>query len=492
MNYSDKQLRIFEEYENTTNNLTIEAAPGSGKTFTLLELLKRTPKHYKSIFLAFNKSIQTELESKVPEGTDALTLHSLGFRSLLKYTNNKYKLTELKNWIIGKQILDLNGFKDEKKKNIYLFVVSKLVDLYRLNVCKTKQDLLYVADKYNVSYINGEIDDALKIIEYLDKYNRKEYRDKHRPMMIDFVDMIYLPTILLSDDEFYKYDVVMIDEGQDLSDLQWIMIQKLFRKRTRFILVGDKFQSIYSFLGSNVDVFNRIQQYPKTTVLPLSYSYRCPKKVVKEANKVFNFIESPEWKEDGEIVYDGNFDDVKEGDFILCRNNSPLIETFLFLIKKGKRCKILGRDLGNGLLNVLSKIEDFSKESKEELLKNKREQLKEKGVVNITNNASYNELIERIFILEELHKEFQDISVLKSTIEDMFADERNLSASNYVVLSTIHKSKGLESDCVFFLYPDLLPSKYAESELELYSEDCLRYVCITRAKKKLIYIHSIR
>ena len=185
MNYSDKQIRIFEEYENTTNNLTIEAAPGSGKTFTLLELLKRTPKHYKSIFLAFNKSIQEELSEKTPEGVDTMTLHSLGYRALLKYTNNKYKLTELKNWIIGKQILDLNSFKDVKKQNVYLFVVSKLVDLYRLNVCKTKQDLLYVADKYNVSYINGEIDDALKIVEYLDKYNRKEYRDKHKPMMTD-------------------------------------------------------------------------------------------------------------------------------------------------------------------------------------------------------------------------------------------------------------------------------------------------------------------
>lgn len=492
MIWSDKQEAIFEHYETTQNNICIEACPGGSKTTVLLELLKRTPKHYKSIFLAFNRSIREELSLKVPEGTDALTLHSLGFRALLKYTNNKYKLTELKNWIIGKQILDLSSFKDEKKKNVYLFIVSKLVDLYRLNVCKTKQNLLYVADKYNVSYINGEIDDALKIIEYLDKYNRKEYRDKHKPMMIDFVDMIYLPTILLSDEEFYKYDVVLCDETQDFNALQWKLVQKLFRKRTRFVCVGDKYQSIYSFQGADRDVFDSIKHHPKTTVLPLSYSYRCPKKVVEEANKVFNFIESPEWKEDGEIVYDGNFDEVKEGDFILCRNNSPLIETFLFLIKKGKRCKILGRDLGNGLLNVLNKIEDFSKESKEELLKSKRDQLKEKGVINVTNNASYNELIERIFILEELHKEFQDISVLKSTIEDMFADERNLSTKDFIVLSTIHRSKGLESDCVFFLYPDLLPSKYAESELELYSESCLRYVCITRAKKKLIYVNSIK
>ena len=52
MNYSDKQIRIFEEYESTNKNIAIEAAPGSGKTFTLIELLKRTPSHKKAIFLA--------------------------------------------------------------------------------------------------------------------------------------------------------------------------------------------------------------------------------------------------------------------------------------------------------------------------------------------------------------------------------------------------------------------------------------------------------
>lgn len=490
--WSDKNTRIFNEWENTSNSLTIDAAPGSGKTTCLIELLKRTPRHYKCIFLAFNKSIQLELKSKVPEGTDALTLHSLGFTALLKHTNNRYKLSEIKNWILGKKILNLNAFKDEKKKNMYLFIVSRLVDLYRLNLCKNKSDLLSVADKYNVSYINGEIENTMLLIDYLNRYNNADYPDSHHPMMIDFVDMIYLPTILLSKENFPKYDVVMIDEFQDVNSLQWELIQMLFKKRTRFCAVGDKFQSIYSFQGADREVFEKVKEYSNTTTLPLSYSYRCPKKVVAEANKIFNFIESPEWKEDGKVIYDGNLDEVSEGDFILCRNNAPLIETFLLLTKQGKRCKILGRDFGNGLLNILNKVEDLSKESTEDLLSKKREQLKEKGITNVKNNQSYVDLIEKLFILEELHKEFRDINVLKKTIDDMFSDEKNLSNADFVVLSSIHKSKGLESDNVFFLYPNLIPSCYAETPNDLYSEDCLRYVCITRAKKKLIYVNSIK
>ena len=56
-----------------------------------------------------------------------------------------------------------------------------------------------------------------------------------------------------------------------------------------------------------------------------------------------------------------------------------------------------------------------------------------------------------------------------------------------VTLSTIHKSKGLEADNVYFLQPDLLPSKYAVTELALYAEKCLKFVAITRSRKNLIY-----
>lgn len=484
MTPSDKQIKIFEEYENTNNNLAIEAAPGSGKTTTLLELLKRTPPHLKSVFLAFNKSIANELQSKVPSGTDVFTLHSLGYRTLLKNTNQRYKLNELKNWIIGKQILDLHNIKDEKKRNIYLFIISKLVDLYRLNLCETSSNLQTMADKYNISTINGEIKDAMQIVEYLRKYNRQKH---DREMMIDYVDMLYLPFILLDKSDFPKYNVVMIDESQDLNSLQWKLVQQLFKLRTRFVAVGDKYQAIYSFQGADSDVFENIKHYPSTTVLPLSYSYRCPTKVVEEANKIFNFIESTEGKEEGEIIYNGTINTALAGDFILCRNNQPLIEVFLKLMKQGKKCQILGKEYGKGLLNILNKIEDFSKPSIDSLLDDKIKTLKEKGVKTPQKNQSYQDLVEKISILTQLHSEF-NLQKMRDMIENMFSDNAQNDA---IVLSTIHKSKGLESNNVFFLFKNLIPSKFAETELELNQEQCLKYVCITRAKKKLIYVDKL-
>lgn len=786
MNYSDKQLKIFETYKNTNSNIAISAAPGSGKTTTLVEILRRTSPHKRCIFLAFNKSIQMELERRVPENTDALTLHSLGYRTLLRNAHNKYKLSELKNWILGKQVLDLSHIRDEKQKNIYLFTISRLVDLYRMNVLSSEEDLAVVADKYNISVLNGELKDSMSLIRYLDGYNRM-HRDNQ--MLIDYVDMLWLPYILLDESRFKKYNVVLIDESQDLNKLQFELVKRIMNRRSRFVSVGDPHQcqpegtkitmrdgslknieqlvigdevvsyearnrgyfvgfkknydkngrktnkvkspafvksiqkipfdgnlieltsknkttkytfnhkcvvrwrkdktqahaiylmqkdnvfrigitplwtknqlgsvttrakaenadkmwildiftsreeahlneqfcsvyfgipqmiftlrgqrkstitqftidkfyamfddnlqpnainllthfnksvdlpfwtkggknynskihifetyacnifkdymevghfnkdnetlrhsymvrkmefapiktlnilpykgfvyaldinkfhmyvgdgilthnSIYSFQGADSDVFQQIIKQKGTVNLPLSYTYRCGKRIVEEANKVFDFIETPAGQHEGE-VFVGSIDKAMAGDMVICRNNAPLIDAFLYLLKKRKKSIIMGKDYEKGLLNVLSKMEDFSEESKQTILKNKSDELRKRGIRNPENNQSYQSLVEKIYILDQLHREFSSLDILKSMIEGMFSDK---TSDDAIILSTIHKAKGSEADNVFFLMPDLIPSKYAETMTEQYAEQCLMYVAITRAKNKLIYVKSI-
>ncbi len=53
---SGKQERIFDTWNNTDKNILINAVAGSGKTTTLLELLKFC--EYRTLFLAFNKSVE--------------------------------------------------------------------------------------------------------------------------------------------------------------------------------------------------------------------------------------------------------------------------------------------------------------------------------------------------------------------------------------------------------------------------------------------------
>jgi superfamily I DNA/RNA helicase len=58
-----------------------------------------------------------------------------------------------------------------------------------------------------------------------------------------------------------------------------------------------------------------------------------------------------------------------------------------------------------------------------------------------------------------------------------------------IILSTIHKSKGLEADRVFIARPDKLPLKVKKA-WQAKQEKNLEYVAITRAKNELIYDHE--
>jgi superfamily I DNA/RNA helicase len=68
----------------------------------------------------------------------------------------------------------------------------------------------------------------------------------------------------------------------------------------------------------------------------------------------------------------------------------------------------------------------------------------------------------------------------------MFSDEK---IENAVMLSTAHKSKGLEANRVLILLPDKLPLKYPhQKDWQFVQEMNLKYVALTRAKKELVFI----
>jgi DNA helicase-2/ATP-dependent DNA helicase PcrA len=481
---SKLQKEIFKVYNTTKQNIFIEAGPGSGKTTTILRILEQTPFYKKSIFLAFNKSIAEEITNKVKDRAEVSTIHSLAYRLLMKRMNCKLKLNENKVFVLSKKFFGnklRSRFKDDKKLNYYLFKVQELNSLYRMNLCSTVQDLKELINTYGLDFSDSEIPELIKFFDYVDSYNSKEISGGE--MMIDFTDMIYLTVKKVN--TYPMYDVVFVDEVQDLNPLQKSFIDKLLSEKTRFVAVGDPRQAIYSFMGSNLDSFNSFKQAPNTICLPLSVSYRCPKSIIELANQVFPGIEAYENNGDGVVRY-GCLSEVRGGDFIICRNNLPLVEAYITILRNGLKSKILGRDLGENLLDLMNSISEITDLG--DIVKQKISQLKEKGVTSFLFDKSYIALKERVDICMYLYSSSNEsIEKTKKLLTEIFSDSYSKSD---VVLMTGHKSKGLESGRVFYLYPELIPSKYASTPLDFYQEKCLEYVIITRAKQELIIIKS--
>jgi len=251
--------------------------------------------------------------------------------------------------------------------------------------------------------------------------------------------------------------------------------------------------SIYGFRGADSESLTNIAKDFKAVTLPLSISYRCPKSIVKEAQKFVSHIKSSETAPEGTVndmgTYDAkNMEMFKENDFVVCRNTAPLVRTAFDLIRNKKPAVIVGRDIGKSLITV---IERMGARSISDLI-DKLSEWKSKETRKILDNnpeASIQKIEERfdcimVFIQCSGAAAVPDVT---EAIDNMFSDDNVRKA---VRLSTIHKAKGLEADRVIMLDSWLLPSKYAKKDWQKVQENNLSYVAITRSKNFLGYVKS--
>lgn len=454
----------------------------SGKTFTLCKLAEMTPPIKSSIFLAFNKSIAEELGQRLPRTVKAQTLHSCALSSLCKAFSLNFSLSDSKNFNLAKEKMEFKGVHPKRIPGI-IMKVCRLYDLMRFNLVPDDiEAIIALGERYGED-ADEELAKRAIELRMLNKRIADNYflKGGGGKLPMDFTDMLYYATQYVHKEDFKQYNVVMVDEIQDLSPLQYQLIKMLKTPRGRLVGVGDEKQAIYGFQGSNLDTLNAIKNAPNTVTLPLSITYRCARDIVDEACKVFpdGIVAAP-----GAVkgfVGDGTFKDAQEGDFILCRNNAPLVDAFITLLRQGKKCTILGKEFGDELVSLIDSVEDVW--GLEQVLENMISKLQKKGVKSPTKCEAYDKLDEKVNVLLSLYEYFGDLETVRSRIYDIFVE----NASRGITLSTIHKSKGLESDNIYFLEPELLPSKYATTELALYAEKCLKFVAITRARKRLIY-----
>ncbi len=84
-----------------------------------------------------------------------------------------------------------------------------------------------------------------------------------------------------------KYDIVFIDEAQDLSPVQWKMVDIIRQNSKYLIIAGDDDQAIYGWAGADVKKF---QDIPSKKDIILPQSHRVPKQVQNIANKILSRI----------------------------------------------------------------------------------------------------------------------------------------------------------------------------------------------------------
>jgi superfamily I DNA/RNA helicase len=485
---SPYQSAIFDWIEDGTGNALIEAVAGSGKTTTIVQGLERISAQASCLFLAFNRDIATELAAKVPANCEAKTFHKTALQGWRRFVGRNFKIDGKKvRWLAQDNLSPV-------EYGLYNCYAIKLVGLAKSAgvgylVPDTFDTWWELADHHDLylDHQDAKVERAIEIARYLLELSNAEGERR-----IDFDDMLYLP--LIHDVSFYYYDWVLVDEAQDTNQVQLALLERLVKPETgRLIAVGDSAQAIYGFRGADSDAMNRIRDAFDATVLPLSVSYRCAKAVVAAAKEIVPHIEPFDGAPDG-IVEDltgepfdklvGRFE---QTDAVVCRNTAPLIDLVYKFFRADIPAKVLGREIGKGLSNLIKKLgskdiealeADLDQWADRETAKHLSKDREDKAQ-NITDKHAT-----LTIIIENLPEKDRSIDGLHAAIDRLFtADE----SGRILTLCTIHKSKGLEWPRVWILGRErLLPSKWARKQWQKSQEANLEYVAITRAKKHLI------
>jgi DNA helicase II / ATP-dependent DNA helicase PcrA len=466
--WSTFQRAIFKDIAKGSDHTVVIARAGSGKTSTIVEGFKYIPRGKKTLMVAFNKSIAEELKQRAPSYVDTYTLHSLGFRAIKQsfgeVTLDNDKCRIIVNDLIGndRDLWDLN-------QNI-----CKCVSLCKGFLWDTPARIEELIEKFGIETFD------LTKEQFIQHVIKTLSLSKSQKQIIDFDDMIYFPFVYRLN--VGKFDVVFVDEAQDLNTAQMAMVLSACKIDGRIIAVGDPAQSIYQFRGADSEAIPNFINKLKAKTLPLSVTYRCPKKIVALAKEIVPDIECPDSAIDG-IVENIQSSDllkmVKPGDFVLSRTNAPLIKHCMALLKANIPANIQGRDVGANLLYFIKKSKAKTVNAFISYVNEWRDQEVKRLLSEKKNTEN---CLDKAECLLNLCEGTLTIKDLQETIEKLFDDDDN---SKRVILSTTHKAKGLERDRVF-----MLVNTYRYGPGVTGEEANLYYVAVTRSKKELYMVRT--
>ena len=237
MNFSNYQMAIADRYVNSSENLSIEAVAGSGKSTTLQHLVKLTPDNLSVLVMAFNRDIVKDLAPRMVghPNCQVKTFNSFG-NQVLRANSKVANVDQEKTENALRKGFNFNNKTEVSKFYRYKGSINRLVDLFRANLITTRlsdEEIVAVADEFGVELPDSDLN------EYYDFVRETYALCLAWTTYPDFRDQVFMPIYLNM--PIPKFDVVFVDESQDLDRNQ---AELVVRAAKRLIMVGDSRQAI--------------------------------------------------------------------------------------------------------------------------------------------------------------------------------------------------------------------------------------------------------
>lgn len=464
-----EQQLILEAARTTQDNLLISARAGAAKTTTLTLIADALPS-VEILAIAFNKKIADELRTRLPDNAESATLNALGHRAWRSYIGKHPKVDGRKTYFLLKEVV--NALEDPAEREAAYEEFRDLLDAVRMAKQEGympgklhPQARPLIADESFFDMLEFEPTELQRdIINQFMRVNFKRGLEGH----IDFDDQIYLPALMSC--SFPAPALTMIDEAQDLSHINHVLLRKIVRNR-RLIAVGDECQAIYGFRGASENSMIELREAFHMRELYLTLCFRSDQRIIENARWRAPDMQFRQDAPLGLIEHLSTWgpQDIQPGDAILCRNNAPLFSCAIELLRAGLNPELASGDIIAGLEAVFKKLGKPATPSEDAIaaldtyIAAQQAKRKNKAQLRDMQDCITLFLRERP-TLGEARAFFQQITQQAGRIK----------------LMTGHKSKGLEFDRVWILDKHLLAPKGQDRNL--------RYVMETRARHELRYV----
>lgn len=456
------------------DSMVIEAGAGTGKTSTLTMLARDADRHGR--YLAFNKSIVTDVAGKLPDRCAASTAHSLAFRSVGKQYAHRLNASRMPSWQLA-QIVGVDRFiariafgATTQTKVLGEPFLGGLVMRAITRFCQTADDK---PTRRHVPYVDGidTPDDRgnrtyaanRELAAHIEPAIERAWADVQRlDGQLPFKHEHYLKLWQLSHPRI-DAEYILFDEAQDANPVMAAVIAE--QEHCQRVYVGDANQAIYEFTGA-VNSIEEMKASGLATSM-LTQSFRFGPAIAHRANIILAELASG-LRLTGFDQIDSTVGPVplEDADAILCRTNAGALHAVLTAQADDRSAHLVG---GGG--EVASFARAAGKLMDGELVFHQ----------DLACFTSWGEVLayvsqdaqgHELRLMVRLVEEFGVDVILKAL--DAMPPEKKAS----VCVSTAHKAKGREWSTVR-IDDDFLDVEPSDAEARL------RYVATTRAKRHL-------
>jgi superfamily I DNA/RNA helicase len=501
-------------FENKTT--TIFGPPGTGKTYTLLSIVEQhLEEGYRPEeigYFAYTKKAAHEAIDRATTKFDYeekdfeyfRTLHSLAFKHLNLSTQSVMKERHYKD--LGrilqiKEFLNSNSQIEESGQSMQKNPFMRIIELARNNMVN-----IDVQWQQHEEHVQGGFLELERIYEtYVD------YKEEHE--LYDFNDML---VELVNEGSVPSLPVIIVDEAQDLSMLQWWAVVLLAKHAKHIYIAGDDDQAIFKWAGAIPELLIRTPGEKKV----LNQSFRIPKRVYEVAKFVSSKIKKRVDKiwsptsEEGEVIHYSSIEyvpfDRDGGYYVLARTkyvlqkaeeyfkregilynrfgrNKSISEKVLYAIncwnklRKGEEISLGGvknmyKYISSGPTRIEKGFKTWSKAIEDDVVAD-YEMLVNNHGLRLSSELEWHDALNRIN---------EDLTMYIRKCERRNQD---LNSIPKIKISTIHGSKGGEADNVVLL-SELSPKSYRSLLKNGDDERRVFYTGITRTKKSLFLVRS--